>query len=150
MKGEAIMRRIFLGTGTVVLGLATLMWATAPLSAQHGHGHSTIHGSVHYPVRVAPPVVRGTVHYAGAPYRYAGTPYGGAYRNPYSYDYFRRFRPGYYPFVIGNASYYYYPTLPLGYQTVVIGGSPYYFFNGVYYQPYLYGGQTVYMVVPTQ
>ena len=30
------MRRIFFGTGTLVLGLATLMWATAPISAQHG------------------------------------------------------------------------------------------------------------------
>ena len=40
--------------------------------------------------------------------------------------------------------------LPPGYQTVVTDGITYYLYDGVYYQPYLYGGQTVYMVVPTQ
>jgi hypothetical protein len=32
----------------------------------------------------------------------------------------------------------------------VIGGITYFLFDGVYYQSYLYGGQTVYLVVPTQ
>ena len=35
MKGEAIMRRIFFG-GSLVLGLAMLMWAMAPVIAAHG------------------------------------------------------------------------------------------------------------------
>ena len=41
-------------------------------------------------------------------------------------------------------------SLPFGYQLVVLNGITYYLFNGVYYQPYIYGGQTVYLVVPTQ
>jgi hypothetical protein len=160
------MRRIFFGTSTMVLGLAALMWATVPVSGgkgghssggghNSGGGHTDAHiGSVHYgtapahaaPVRVAPVVRTGTVrseHYAGSPSR-------GAYRNPYSNEYFRHFRPGYRSFLIGDASYYYYDALPPDYQTVVIGGITYYLYGGVYYQAYLYGGQTVYMVVPTQ
>ena len=155
------MKRTFFGTGSMVLGLAALIWATAPSRAQHGGhgggghaggGHSVAHvGSVHYasrpgPVRVAPAVREGAVrseHYAGAEHR-------GAYRNPYRDEYFRHFRPGYRSFFIGDASYYYYDDLPPGYQTVVIDGITYYLFDGVYYQPYIYGGQTVYMVVPTQ
>ena len=74
----------------------------------------------------------------------------GGYRNPYRDEYFRHFRPGYRPFVLGDAQYYGYDTLPPGYQQVVLKGIVYYLFDGVYYQPYIYGGQTVYLVVPTQ
>jgi hypothetical protein len=159
------MRRIIFLTGTVVLGLAGLMWVTAPVSAQRGGGggghggggHAPAHvGSVHYaaspaparaaPVRVAPAVRTATVrseHYVGSVPR-------GAYRNPYSDEYFRHFRPGFRSFVIGDASYYYYDDLPPDYQTVVSDGITYYLCDGVYYQAYLYDGQTVYMVVPTQ
>ncbi len=52
-------------------------------------------------------------------------------------------------FLIGDASYYD-DDLPLGYQIVVIDGVTYYLFDCVYYRAYLYGGQTVYMVVPTE
>ena len=167
------MRRIFFGTGTLVLCLATLMWATAPIIAQHGggghasgggahasngggahvsggggHAAASI-GSVHYgtravPAQVGPPVRAGAVrseHYAGSPSR-------GAYRNPYGNEYFRRFPPGYRPFLLNGAQYYGYDSLPLGYQLVVLNGITYYLLNGVYYQPYIYGGQTVYLVVP--
>ena len=48
-----------------------------------------------------------------------------------------------------DAQYYGYDSLPLGYQQVVLNGIIYYLFDGVYYQPYIYGGQTVYLVVPT-
>jgi hypothetical protein len=170
MKGVAIMKRIFFGTGTLVLGLAALLWATAPISAQRGGGghggyggghagggHAAAHvGSVHYgarpaparvaPFRVAPAVWAGAVRSE----HYAGSAFGGAYRNPYRDEYFRHFRPGYRSFLIGDASYYYYDDLPPDYQTVVIDGITYYLYDGVYYQAYLYGGQTVYMVVPTQ
>jgi len=70
------------------------------------------------------------------------------YRNPYGDAYFRRFRRGYVPIVVGPTEYYYYPDLPIGYQTVVVNGTTYYLADGVYYQPYIYEGQTVYMVVP--
>ncbi len=71
------MRRVFPGIGTVVLALATMMWATAPLSAQRdgdGGDRTAAHaGSVHYgaraaPARVGPAVWAGAVrseHYAG-------------------------------------------------------------------------------------
>ena len=63
-------------------------------------------------------------------------------------EYFRRFRSGYRPFVLGGAQYYGYDSLPPGYQQVVLNGITYYLFDGVYYQAYIYGGQTVYLVVP--
>ena len=61
---------------------------------------------------------------------------------------FPRFRPGYRPIVVGTTQYYVYPALPPVYQTVVVNGVTYYLADGVYYQPYLYQGQTVYMVAP--
>ncbi len=157
------MRRDFLGTGTLVLGLATLMWATGSISAQRGgHGGGGGHaggghaapariGSVHYaarvaPVRVAAPVRAGAVRAE----HYAGAASSGAYRNPYRDEYFRHFRPGYRPFVLDGAQYYGYDSLPLGYEPVVLNDITYYLFDGVYYQPYMYGGQTVYLVVPTE
>jgi hypothetical protein len=162
MKEGAIMRRIYFGTGSLVLGLAMLMWVTAPSSAQHGGHASSGHiapahiGSVHYgarpapvhvaPVRVAPPVRTGTIrseHYAGSVAR-------GAYRNPYRDEYFRHFRAGYRPFLLGDAQYYGYDSLPVDCPPVVLNEITYYLCDGVYYQPYIYGGQTVYLVVPTQ
>ncbi len=160
------MRRIFFRTGTLVLGLGTLMWATAPLSAQRGRGypgggypgggypgggHPAVRvGSVRYgarpPVRYVSPVGAATVRYG----HYAGAAPIGAYRNPYRAEYFRHFRPGYRPYVLGGAQYYGYNSLPLGYQPVVLNGITYYLYDGVYYQPYIYGGQTVYMAVPDQ
>ncbi len=160
------MRRIIFSTGTAVLGLASLMWATTSISApphvHAGGGQAPARtGSVHYasrpaparvapvrvaPARVAPAVRTGAVrseHYAGSPSR-------GGYRNPYRDEYFRHFRPGYRSFLIGDASYYYYDDLPPDFQTVVIDGLTYYLFDGVYYQVYLYGGETIYVVVPTQ
>jgi hypothetical protein len=168
------MKVIFFGTGILVLGLGTLIW-TSPVSAQRGGhasaGHAAAHvGSVHFasrpPVRSAPvhaaPIRSAPVH--AAPVRtapgvrsgavrsehFAGSAPRGAYRNPYRDEYFRHFRPGFLSFLIGDALYYYYESLPVGYQIVVIGGITYYVLDGVYYQPYIYGGQTVYMVVPTQ
>ena len=80
---------------------------------------------------------------------YAGSASRGGYRNPYGNEYFRHFPPGYLPFVFNDAQYYGYYSLPLGYQLVVLNGITYYVLNGVYYQPYIYGGQTVYLVVPS-
>jgi hypothetical protein len=174
-NGEAIMRRIFFGTSTLVLGLATLMWPTAPVNGGKGHGggHAAPArvGSVHYatrpaparvapvhvapvrvapvhvaPARVAPPVARsGSVrseHYAGSGSR-------GGYSNRYSDAYFGRFRLGYLPYILSDGYQYFgYYDLPVGYQTVLEDDVTYYLFNGVYYQAYIIGGQTVYVVVP--
>jgi hypothetical protein len=94
-------------------------------------------------------------HYAGEAaggggYGGGGGGYGGGYRNPYRDDYFRRFRPGYLPFILDGAQYYGYYDLPIGYQVVVLNGITYYLFDGVYYQAYIIGGQTVYLAVPVQ
>ena len=161
------MRNIFFWTGTLVLCLAMLMWATGPGIVQHagggqaggghagggqaggghaGGGHAAASvGSVHYGARAAPAQVGPAVR-AGAvrSEHYAGTASSGAYRNPYRDEYFRHFPPGYRPFVLNGAQYYGYDNLPLGYQLVVLNGITYYLFDGVYYQPYIYGGQTVY------
>jgi hypothetical protein len=160
-------KRNLFGIGALVLGLATLMLATAALSAPHGGGapaggggHAAAHvGSVHYaaapahamaaPARaVAAPAVRSasvrSEHYAGSAVG------GGGYRNPYSAGYFGRFRPGYSPFLLSGAQYYGYYDMPLGYEQVVLDGITYYLLDGIYYQPYIYGGQTVYLVAPDQ
>jgi hypothetical protein len=167
IKGGTIVKRNLFGIGALVLGLATLMWSTAALSAPHGGGapaggggHAAAHvGSVHYaaapahamaaPARaVAAPAVRSasvrSEHYAGSAVG------GGGYRNPYSSAYFGHFRSGYSSYVLGGAQYYGYDSLPIGYQQVVLDGIIYYLFEGVYYQPYIYGGQTVYLVAPDQ
>ena len=53
------MRRIIFWTGTLVLGLAASIWATAPLRAQHGGDRGR--GG---PVRVGHPIARiGSIHY---------------------------------------------------------------------------------------
>jgi hypothetical protein len=72
----------------------------------------------------------------------------GRWRNPYRDDYWRRFRPGWFPIVIGDVQYYAYPALPAVCQTVVVNGVAYYLCDGIYYQPYIYMGQTVYMAIP--
>jgi len=156
------MRRIVMWSGTLVLGLATLMWAAAPASAQRGgeRGRAAVHearvehgvpphGNFH-------PVARGgSIHFAERAGRDpVGPPFGpdrrvdNRYRNPYRDDYFRRFRPGYRPLVLGGAQYYMYPNLPSNCQTVLANGITYDVCDGVYYQPYMYQGQTVYLVVP--
>jgi hypothetical protein len=118
------------------------------MAAEHGHveGHAAGVGSVHFAPHEAPVHV-GPVVPAG-PVRIGGPVAKGAYRNPYRDDYFRRFPPGYRPFVFNGAQYYGYYSLPLGYQLVVLDGITYYVLNGVYFQAYIYGGQTVYVVVP--
>jgi hypothetical protein len=125
------MRRFIFLTGAVVLGLATLMWAAAPARAPRPS---------HAPARVAPPARAGSVHYGARPAaparvvgpavwagavrseHYAHAASRGAYRNPYRDEYFRRFRPGYSSFLIGDASYYYYDDLPPECETVVSDG----------------------------
>jgi len=146
--------------------------------ASGGHAAPARVGSVHYatrpaPARVAPvraaPVRVAPVRVAPvrvAPARvtapgartgsvrsehYAGAGSVGGYHNRYRDDYFRRFRPGYLPFVLSDGyEYYGYYDLPLGYQQVVEDGITYYLFDGIYYQAYIIGGQTVYVVVPDQ
>jgi hypothetical protein len=162
---EASMRRIVLGTGILVSGLAALMWATATISAPHGGhgaaphaggghagggGHAPAHvGSVHYGARAAPVPVHPEVR-SGAvrSEHYEHVEHKGGYRNPYRDDYARHFRPGYRPFVVGDAEYYGYDSLPTDCPPVVLNGITYYFCDGVYYQPYIDGGQTVYLAVP--
>ena len=159
---------------------ATMWMTAPVIGAKGGHGgggggggHAAAHvGSVHYgarpapahvaPARVAPARVAparagigsvgvGPAHTASVRgEHYAGSPNGGSYRNPYRDEYFRHFRPGYLPYVLGDAQYYGYDSLPLGFQIVVINGITYYLFDGVYYRPYIFGGRTVYLAIPTQ
>lgn len=124
------MKNILLSKSAFVLSLTALLGWTPLAYAQHHPGHVEVHRE---------PYV-GSVHYGERPI--------GGYRTIYRDDYFRRFRPGYFPIVIGGGQYYYYPSLPPGCGLVVIGGATYYQCGGVYYSPYLYGGRTVYLVVP--
>ena len=155
------MRRIYSWTGTAVLSLAALMWATAPINAaQRGDGHGgdgraggghavARTGSVRYGTRAAPARVGVDVRVGAVrSEHYAGSVIRGTYRNPYRDDYFRRFRPGYRPIVLGDAQYYIYDSLPPACPAIVVNGIVHYLCDGVYYQPYIYGGLTVYMVVP--
>jgi hypothetical protein len=162
------MKYVLMGTGTLALGLAVLLWATAPLSGAPKGGHppaahppaghpAPAHvGSVHYgarpePGRVAPGRVGPAVH-AGAvrSEHYEGRRPEGGYRNPYHDEYFRHFRPGYRSYFLDDVEYYGYDDLPGDCPPVVINGVTYYFCDGVYYQPYIYDGQTIYLVVPME
>ncbi len=95
----------------------------------HGHGHG--HGRDH--------------NYGKSGWE----PSHKAYANPYQESYFRRFRPGYRLVVVGTSQYYVYYNLPPNTQSVVVNGISFYLSDGIYYQPRLYEGQTVYMVVPS-
>lgn len=166
------MRRMLLRASALSIGLAAL-WITAlPLGAGRGGGGfrgGSFHasgggggtarvGSVHYggredPAPFAPAVHPGMVrneHYGSFDDRaeWGGRIGWGRYRSPYRDEYFRLFPPGYRTILLGDALYYIYDSLPLGCPPVLINGITYYSCGGVYYQPYLYGGQTVYMVAP--
>jgi hypothetical protein len=144
-----------LGLGAAV---AWVLWGAAAGHAQVsvrvevGRHHPG--GSIRYaapPPPVVPAVPPGAVRYEHYHYRDRpvwAPPGWGRYRNPYTETYWRRFRPGYRTIVVGPTQYYAYPALPVGYRTAVVNGVTYYQHNSVYYQPYMYGGQTLYMVVP--
>ncbi len=181
------MRRIIFWTSTLTLGVAALVWATAPIGAYPGGrgggggggGAGGGGGGAHVGggrvgggrvggdrvggdrvggdrVGGGQAVARvGSIHYgerAGrdpvGPAVQRGQAFGGAARNPYHSEYARHFRPGYRPIMLGGAQYYLYDNLPDGCQTVLANGITYDVCDGVYYQPYIYGGQTVYLVVP--
>jgi hypothetical protein len=156
------MRRIIFLAGTFVLGLAALMWVTAPISAYpggaggRGGGNAGARGGG-APVGGGHAVARtGSIHYASRAGRDPVGPgvrpvqaVGGVHRNPYQSQYSRHFRPGFRPIILGDAQYYIYDSLPGGCQTVLGNGVTYDLCDGVYYQPYFYGGQTVYLVVPS-
>src|SRR5439155_27057353 len=55
---------------------------------------------------------------------------------------------GYHTFAYGSYSYYWWPTLPVGATAVAYGDSTGYTADGVYYIPYLYNGQAIYVAVP--
>jgi len=157
------MRRIFLLTGTFILGSVAMMWTTASISAPRG-GEGRGGGGGHVAAaRVAAGRVggggaiarTGSIHYGARagrdPVGPAVTPgrlEADAHRNPYRGDYARHFRPGYRSMMLGGAAYYVYDNLPSDCQTVLSNGITYDLCDGVYYQPYIYGGQTVYLVVP--
>lgn len=144
--------------------LAFSFWGVAGARAQvhfhvdvgHHPGASIRYGEHHPEVRPAPVVVPRVEHHEHYEppgivrhEHYVAPGYWGRWRNPYRDDYWRRFRPGWFPIVIGDVQYYAYPGLPGACQTVVVNGVAYYLCDGIYYQPYIYQGQTVYMVVPS-
>jgi hypothetical protein len=159
------MKRLFLWTGTFVLGLTALMWTTASISAPRGGGGEGRGGGggqaagghvAAARVGGGRPVARtGSIHFGAragrdpaGPAVSPGQEAGGAHRNPYRADYARHFRPGYRSMMLGGSEYYLYDSLPSGCQTVLENGVTYDLCEGVYYQPYFYAGQTMYMVVP--
>jgi len=66
---------------------------------------------------------------------------------PYTAAYLTRIPPGFPTLAVGGVNYYYTPVLPPGSQPVTVGGANYFVSNGVTYQPYFLGAQTVYLVV---
>jgi hypothetical protein len=65
----------------------------------------------------------------------------------YTPGYMLRIPPGYLTLQIGGVNYFYTPVLPPGSQPTTVRGDTYYVSNGVTYQPYFLGMQTVYLVV---
>lgn len=66
---------------------------------------------------------------------------------PYTPAYLARIPPGFLTLAVGGVNYYYTPVLPPGSQPTTVGGATYFVSNGVSYQPYFLGEQTVYLVV---
>jgi len=66
---------------------------------------------------------------------------------PYTLGYLARIPPGYPTLAVGGVNYYYTPVLPPGSQPTTVGGANFFVSNGVTYQPYFLGMQTVYLVV---
>jgi hypothetical protein len=146
--------------------LAVLLGSAAVIPAKVVHRRVVVHhpgGAVHYGGRpgvevrrVGPP---GTIRHEHWEHRdfdrfrverpfEVGRPYHEVFRVPYEREYIRRFPLGYRTIVVGPNQYYAYPYLPAGYRPIVINGVTYYLAGGVYYQPYLYEGQTMYLAVP--
>jgi hypothetical protein len=92
------------------------------------------------PAFVVPPVVGATGPFGGVP-----GPVGVNW--PYTAAFLSRIPPGYGTLMIGGVPYYGTPALPPGCQPAVVGGVNYFVTGGVFYQPYFYQGQTVYVVV---
>jgi hypothetical protein len=66
----------------------------------------------------------------------------------YAPTYLSLLTPGYQTIMAYNTAFYYYPALPFGATFVQVRGAPYYFAGGIWYQPYLTGAQTIYLVAP--
>ncbi len=66
---------------------------------------------------------------------------------PYTAAYLTRIPPGFPTLQVGGVNYFYTPVLPPGAQPSTVGGVNYFVSNGVTYQPYFLGAQTVYLVV---
>jgi hypothetical protein len=66
---------------------------------------------------------------------------------PYTAAYLARIPLGLPTLAVGGTNYYYTQVLPPGSQTSTVRGGTYYVSNGVTYQPYFLGAQTVYLVV---
>jgi hypothetical protein len=66
---------------------------------------------------------------------------------PYTAAYLARIPPGLPTLAVGGTNYYYTSVLPPGAQATTVGGATYFVSNGVSYQPYFLGAQTVYLVV---
>jgi hypothetical protein len=66
---------------------------------------------------------------------------------PYTAAYLARIPLGLPTLAVGGTNYYYTQLLPPGAQPTTVGGAHYFASNGVTYQPYFLGAQTVYLVV---
>jgi hypothetical protein len=97
-------------------------------------------------VGVVPPVL-GFPPVAGATGPFGGVPGPIGVNRPYTAACLSRIPPGYGTLMIGGVAYYCTPALPPGCQPAVVGGVNYFVNGGVFYQPYFYQGQTVYVVV---
>jgi hypothetical protein len=72
----------------------------------------------------------------------------GANWNRFNAGYAARYPAGYNTFAYGGRYYYWYPSLPVGAVAVPYGPVVGYAANGVYYMPYFFNGQVVYIAVP--
>jgi hypothetical protein len=66
---------------------------------------------------------------------------------PYTPAYLSRIPPGLPAMGFGGTNYFYTTVLPPGSRPATVGGVNYFVNNGVFYQPYFLGPQTVYVVV---
>ena len=143
------MRRTIFWIGTLALGVATSIWVTAPLRAQHGARRGGPVRETHPIARIGSSIMARCRTRPSRPRRATGPGARGYLPQSVSRGVFEALSSWLSPNRAWRRAILHIRQSAGGCQTVLENGITYDVCDGVYYQPYIYGGRTVYWVVPT-
>jgi hypothetical protein len=98
-------------------------------------------------IGVVPPVVSVAPSVFGVSTSFGGIAPVAPVNWPYSAAFLARIPPGFPTLMLGTSPYYYTLALPPGSQPALVGNVNFFVSGGIFFQPYFYGGQTVYVIV---